>query len=54
MAPTPADAAARAASAVCRAVAAAYRDGLDELPLAACQDAFGAPPADVTVTNTDG
>lgn len=43
-------AAARAAGAVLRLVAAANRDRLDEMPLAASQDAILAPPADVSIT----
>ncbi len=45
----PEDAAARAAGAVCAMVAAARRDGLDELPLAAGQDAIATPSVDVDV-----
>ena len=47
---TPGEAAALASGAVCHMVEAARRDGLDELPLAACQEAIGAPAAGVTVT----
>ena len=42
-------AAARAAGAVCAMIAAANRDGLDELPLAAAQDALLAPATGVSL-----
>ena len=45
----PEDAAARAASAVCSMVETADRDGLDEMPLAAGQDAITAPAGGVTI-----
>ncbi len=45
----PEEAAARAAGAVCRLVEMASRDGLDELPLAAGQEALQVPPDDVAV-----
>ena len=44
------EAAARAASAVCAMVEAANRDGLDEMPLAAHQDAFLAPATGIAIT----
>ncbi len=47
----PQDATARASAAVCHLVEAAERDGLDELPLAACQDAIGAPATGVTIAD---
>ncbi len=46
----PEEAAARATSAVRTMVEAANRDGLDELPLAACQDVLAAPRKRLTVT----
>ncbi len=45
----PAEAAARAAGTVCRMVEMANREGLDEMPLAAGQEAIAAPGTDVTI-----
>ena len=45
----PEDAAARAAGAVCRMVEMARREGLDEMPLAAGQDAIAAPADGVSI-----
>ena len=46
---TPEDAAARATSAVCSMVEMASWEGLDEMPLAAGQDAIAAPASGVTI-----
>ena len=45
----PGEAAARAASAVCKLVELANRDGLDEMPLAAGQEAMLAAPAGIGI-----
>ncbi len=49
----PEDAAARAASTVRRMIEMANRDGLDEMPLAAGQEAISAPPTGITTSRED-